>query len=55
MSQTEIDLLIIDDDPEILHLLREAFAEQSLTVETAEGFGRTHAHLRHHLRHLRIV
>ncbi|HEY3294344.1 MAG TPA: HD domain-containing phosphohydrolase [bacterium] len=37
MSQQELDLLIVDDDPEILHLLTETLADSALTVQTATG------------------
>lgn len=33
----EYDVLIIDDDPEILHLLQDSFADQQWTIRTADG------------------
>lgn len=48
MSQKEFDLLIVDDDPEILQLLCETFADHSLTVQTAAGIGEARAKLSHH-------
>jgi len=48
MSQNEFDLLIVDDDSDILQLLRETFADSCLTVHTAGGICEARAELNHH-------
>jgi response regulator RpfG family c-di-GMP phosphodiesterase len=47
MEHTGLDLLIVDDDSEILHLLTTYFSETSLTIQTAGSIGEARAELAH--------
>jgi response regulator RpfG family c-di-GMP phosphodiesterase len=48
MPQEELDVLIVDDEPEILRLLIEAFSEHGWTTATAASVEEARDRLRHH-------
>jgi response regulator RpfG family c-di-GMP phosphodiesterase len=53
MGQDDFDLLIVDDDPEILRLLTETFADDSLRMRTVAALSEARDFLSHH--HIKVV
>ena len=53
MFVLDFDLLIIDDEPEILRLVKSVFAERGLKVRTADSL--TAARLELASRHFRVI